>query len=637
MSSLKERLRQQYELKDSIKEYKGYKVKSPEETIERIESAFNKINLGVEYNIYKEGALKKLSPFQCGNSILHPLEDKNITLLKTNGKGVSSILSRASATAELIERFTGYGLAKNGNIKYYNSRIKLDEIWKKKRENNKILEKEFEFNSIDTEGLIKKEENEKYNKMAKSVCYSLTKDKFYCFPEEFIVNLCGSNGLASGNTYEEATLHAIFELIERLSGCYFLDNIPNCKKISKESVTHPTLKKLMKTVSSLDVDYEMLDFSFLFNIPVIVTIFDNEKWDFPPYPYSTTSNMKYPKMIIGVDTDPQDAAMRCFTEFLQGSFPIYFAKNNEVVIREVLKTANFDIPPNFTKMFSTGLIWMITNNQPLDVNLRKYLAKKREEKPITEITKLYDLNQKIEIKNIVEKLKESKIETYVCDITNPILDFPVALTGIAGGKEKINIDCLSTYMHMVIGKKNRSFRSKMLEEKIKGILNEKKIIEIIKKEEWCKNVDQAKFIDEIKKEILFFTEFSKIWGVEVNKFYFMGMLYLRMKKYKEAENCFNAALWGETDNLSALIGLAYIYSKNKRDKEYEEIMNHIKNVNKNQIDINEMIKKMDDPVVNPNPFEPCDLKCKEKNKKYLCEKCFFNYVSDDIYMKKHVI
>ena len=233
---LKESLREQYSFKDSIKEYKGYKVKSPEYTISTIESAFDTIGLKISYFPKSKRSLKKYYPFQAGMAILSPEQKNEDIALITSGKGVSSKLARASATAELIERFTGYGLAK-GNIDHYLSKIKLEEIWKRRSRYNKLIENSFPFHSMGILDLIPKKYQSQYHDMAKSVCYSLTKKKMYGFPEIFILKHGDSTGLASGNTLEEATLHAIFEVIERLVGFYVLDTLPSCKKISKESIT----------------------------------------------------------------------------------------------------------------------------------------------------------------------------------------------------------------------------------------------------------------------------------------------------------------------------------------------------------------------------------------------------------------
>ena len=96
---MKDHLLKHYTLRDSIKKYKGYKVKSPEETIKIIESYFSKIDLDVKYIPFTKSILRGYSPFQSGSATLSPKDNDDITLLKTNGKGVTSLLSQASATA----------------------------------------------------------------------------------------------------------------------------------------------------------------------------------------------------------------------------------------------------------------------------------------------------------------------------------------------------------------------------------------------------------------------------------------------------------------------------------------------------------------------------------------------------------
>ena len=61
-----------YKLKDSIKEYKGYKVKPPKYTIKKIESYFSKINLNVRYNPIDKNIMIGFSPYQSGYAILYP-------------------------------------------------------------------------------------------------------------------------------------------------------------------------------------------------------------------------------------------------------------------------------------------------------------------------------------------------------------------------------------------------------------------------------------------------------------------------------------------------------------------------------------------------------------------------------------
>ena len=106
-----------------------------------------------------------------------------------------------------------------------------------------------------------------------------------------------------------------------------------------------------------------------------------------------------------------------------------------------------------------------------------------------------------------------------------------------------------------------------------------------------------------------------------------------MKKYEQAEHCFNASLCNNFNYIPSLLGIAYILSRKGSSKEYKDVIDHIEIVNKTSLDIKRELKEFEEPMIDPNPFEPCDLQCDKKNKPYLCENCFFNYVSEDVFMR----
>ena len=76
-------------------------------------------------------------------------------------------------------------------------------------------------------------------------------------------------------------------------------------------------------------------------------------------------------------------------------------------------------------------------------------------------------------------------------------------------------------------------------------------------------------------------------------------------------------------------------AKEGNEKEYTGLVDHLKMVN-NSLDIENMLKDMENPVISPNPFEICDLDCVNKNKPELCNNCFFNYPLKDVFMKDYI-
>lgn len=632
MSKIQDRFLDHYTLEDSIKKYKGYKVKSPDETVNIIKTSFEKINFKISYIPKNNSLLKTYYPFRTGNAILSPKFNDNIILLKSSGKGVTSQLAEASAYAELIERYTGYGLLGSGNINCYLAIIKRNEIWNNINKNDAI-KKEFPFHSMDTIENIPEEFKKHYDNLTKAVCYSLTNNKLYSYPEEFIMKTEGSNGLASGNTLEEAILHAIFELVERLGGMYILDMLPKCKKISKESVTHPTLKKLIEAMDSTGIKFEMLDFSHVFGIPLVLTIFDHPRWTFPPNTF-TRRNVQYPRLIIGVDTNPQDAAIRCFTELIQVAEPIYLSKYKEEEFLEQIKVSNLRIPETQMEFLRTATPFFINGSQPISIDLRKYLHLERDEISFEEMPDLYNINQKIEIENVVKKLKTLDIEVCVQDITHSILNFPVVRAIFSGGKDYFSRIPLNGYSRLILDSIDPVERYSRFNRFIDIMLTGNPLNKILKDELWLTGgADQKKLMDFVISDICYNGNTPSLWGLPYNKFYFLGMLYLRVKNYEQAKNCFNAALIQNLNDIPSLIGMAYIFSKKNMNKEYENIMHILKSLNKNNLDIKKELKEMDNNIIQPNPFETCDLDCKKKTKKHLCNYCFFNYVSEDIFMK----
>jgi len=85
-------------LKKSLKIFNGYKCDYPEKTVKRIEEGFKKIGLHLSYN-EKEVSSDKNGLYSSEATI------KELDF-STYGKGTNSVLSKASAFAEMAERFS---------------------------------------------------------------------------------------------------------------------------------------------------------------------------------------------------------------------------------------------------------------------------------------------------------------------------------------------------------------------------------------------------------------------------------------------------------------------------------------------------------------------------------------------------
>lgn len=207
-----------------------------------------------------------------------------------NGKGTTLELAKASAYAELIERLQSNMLNKK--------RITTNIIDKKHNiyeillnmASNEYKKKFFDLNRI-------------YFNVSEAI--NIKTNKKELIPINAICSFCHTNGLASGNTFEEAVNQAIFEIFERY--CYqkcleeniLIRNID----ISSYPLTEKN-KKMLVLLKKKGFEYYIKDCS-LGKYPVIGFLLFDKKHN--KYTFTMSS-----------DTSFNIALSRCITEMMQG-------------------------------------------------------------------------------------------------------------------------------------------------------------------------------------------------------------------------------------------------------------------------------------------------------------------------------
>lgn len=208
----------------------------------------------------------------------------------SNGKGTTLELAKASAYAELIERLQSNMLNKK--------RITTNVIDKKHKIYEILL-------STASDEYKKKffDLNEIYFNVSEAT--NIKTNKTELIPINAICSFCHTNGLASGNTFEEAVNQAIFEIFERhcyqkcLEGNILIKNID----ISSYPLTEKN-KKMLTFLKKIGFDYYIKDCS-LGKYPVIGFLLldkNHNKFTFT----------------MGSDTSFNIALSRCITEMMQG-------------------------------------------------------------------------------------------------------------------------------------------------------------------------------------------------------------------------------------------------------------------------------------------------------------------------------
>ncbi len=305
------------ELKSSKKIYNNYKSDYPENTIKKIKKGLEKLNLQLKYKEIKISS----SGFSSYSGDLF-LEDFGFN---TTGKGVSSILSKASAYAEMAERISSgfiffYNLNSNKG-KYY----KILERWinreflkgYKKLKNSKDITykkiNQFFQDDFSLKQFYLYRENEIFDILVDS--YSLTKKDYSKIPIHFIELLSGSNGLASGNTYEEAIFQGSCEIFERYAACKIISEKIECPTIDISTIHDEKIQNFVEMLNSLNINVLIKDFSLSNRFPVVGVLFINNN-------IKDTNNYlkkaRYYKMInAGSHLDLKEAIIRCLVERLQ--------------------------------------------------------------------------------------------------------------------------------------------------------------------------------------------------------------------------------------------------------------------------------------------------------------------------------
>lgn len=262
-----------------------YKDRDPMETVNIINTFFQTqgYNVQVAYNVKTEAAT-----FWCHLTLIDP--KTNFEILRSNGKGTTLEYSLASGYAELYERYCGgfhhtyeTSLAEcmnnYTNYNYYinaqEKLLNLNEI-----ENNCLTIKSFfEYFKEYKEIIYDLQLNFYTNSNGKLPCipfYSLNgKNTIYLNPG-FMNKILGSDGLAAGNTIEEAAVQGMSEIYEH----YVTDRI----YYEKNTVYYElNLDKMLPSLSNYLVEIitnikkegyslSILDLSYNFNMPVLMSI-----------------------------------------------------------------------------------------------------------------------------------------------------------------------------------------------------------------------------------------------------------------------------------------------------------------------------------------------------------------------------
>lgn len=400
---------------------KQYKKRTPEETIHIIRLILNDLGLLLFERHFIYG-----NHFSCRVSIgNNKIKELNIG---TNGKGRSFEYSLASAYAEFMERL-------QNDLLLYGHKMLTEKTFNQFSFSDNEQHSDYLYDPKEKELLIE-ELDQRVQDELKRMCglspsddikiifpstkaeakmtalpfYDVFSKKEVYFPIDYLLQLTGSNGMASGNSPKEAMLQAICEIFER----YVVREIYDQKVIPPE-ISISAFKgteiydKLMDYRKRTGHKLIIRDCSLGLGLPAIgLAIVDMNK---------LTYFFK-----IGVDFIPAIALERCFTETFQGRKNFSGLSFNFTDINDGMIEDYNDRENNLMKLFLNG-----TGYWPVSVLFGNPTYEFKS------FDKSYGLSNKKDLNICLEIIKKMGLNIYIRDNTS--LGFPTYFVVIPGLSE----------------------------------------------------------------------------------------------------------------------------------------------------------------------------------------------------------
>ncbi len=376
----------------------------PSNTISRIKDGFRKLQLDVEY-----------SPFQVSDNIYWGRIWIDSIRIVCNGKGITPELAEASAYAELAERFSA-GLF----YPVFEERVRFNIPALYNEETNRFLnyewmdgyvhvhQDELDENTLRIEDLLANErhltdtdiEHIKNSRMARHWVdgFSIAREETVKVPVNFVTYIHASNGMAAGNTMEEAMIQASCEIFERHTQIQIIKPEKTVPSIDPDSVNNAVIKDMIKFYHGKNVDVIIKDLSLGGVLPCIGVLFINHNL--------SPDRLEHRILIPGVSFNMEEGLTRCFTESMQG--------------RETLLAPRpqLDKPLVHRSRVSNFYLLMKCCISPKDISFLE-----QGEMGAYRNTKIKDLFS--EIKELKKICNHFNTDCIILNHTHPVLNFPV--------------------------------------------------------------------------------------------------------------------------------------------------------------------------------------------------------------------
>ncbi|MDL2246893.1 YcaO-related McrA-glycine thioamidation protein [Methanobrevibacter sp. OttesenSCG-928-K11] len=305
-----------------IKYFQGtHRIISPSQTIKNHE---NKLKIAGITRITEITDLDRIG-IPVFSAIRPTSEEGSISIY--SGKGVDTTQAKASAMMEGFERYSAEKqenddiiLGTIDEISNYGNPINIEDLNLPKSTELKDIELEWN-KAID---IIDEKE---YYVPSNSIYHPYTPSK-----NTNSLFKSNTNGIASGNSLEEAILHGIYELIERDAWSIFELTKKNKKEINKESITSPLVNNLLDKFEKESINIKLLDLTADIGISTIAASSDD-------------TLLKDPALLtlgVGTHLNPEIAISRALTEVAQSRATQIHGAREDTVRADFMRKAGYE-------------------------------------------------------------------------------------------------------------------------------------------------------------------------------------------------------------------------------------------------------------------------------------------------------
>ncbi len=370
--------------------YDQDKVCSPVETVERFKKRLKEVDLDILKDVRRidNGRLDIPVYFSvCGRDAFETIGNK-----KQMGKGSTPEQSRASACMELAERFSFFSFKKNpdnfitdtyANLKAAGLPLLplVQLLLSVHDENTDVATLEQLIADIPIQWVW---------------ATNLTRgNQEVLVPFSWFYAINEFNGPSAGNSYEEAILQGVSEIVERHVCAVVTHNRVEAPAIDLDTVKDPVARELIDKFKRHGIEVYLNDFTLDTGVPTVSAL-AIDRSTFPEY-----SEIVY---TAGTTPDPSKALIRALTEVAQ-------------------LAGDFNSKANYV---ASGL------PKPLSLVEVDYIINPGKTVSIDDLPNLSDNNMKVEIDNCLAALARIGMEVLVVNTMHPALRVPTIYTIVPG-------------------------------------------------------------------------------------------------------------------------------------------------------------------------------------------------------------